>query len=110
MCWPAPSRPPVSTACGTPGSAYRCGSGHEGCGRSSNCPSNPPNCSHCEPPRNGSQNGSGRWPTMRAVVYSSPGEVTVADVPDPILQADTDAVVQIRLTGICGTDLHAISG
>jgi threonine dehydrogenase-like Zn-dependent dehydrogenase len=47
---------------------------------------------------------------MRAVVYSSPGEVTVADVPDPILQADTDAVVQIRLTGICGTDLHAISG
>ena len=47
---------------------------------------------------------------MRAVVYSSPGEVTVTDVPDPALRADTDAVVQIELTGICGTDLHAISG
>ena len=47
---------------------------------------------------------------MRAVVFSSPGEVTVTDVPDPVLQADTDALVQVGLAGICGTDLHAISG
>lgn len=47
---------------------------------------------------------------MRAVVYSSPGEVSVAEVPDPRLHAATDALVKIDLTGICGTDLHAVSG
>jgi 2-desacetyl-2-hydroxyethyl bacteriochlorophyllide A dehydrogenase len=47
---------------------------------------------------------------MRAVVYSAPGEVTVTDVPEPTLRADTDALVKVELTGICGTDLHAISG
>jgi 2-desacetyl-2-hydroxyethyl bacteriochlorophyllide A dehydrogenase len=47
---------------------------------------------------------------MQAVVYVSPGEVTVADVPDPQLGHDSDALVRVELTGICGTDLHAISG
>ena len=37
---------------------------------------------------------------MRAVVYSSPGEVAVTDVSDPGLLADTDALVRISLTGI----------
>lgn len=47
---------------------------------------------------------------MRAVVYSSPGEVAVEQVPDPTPRADTDVIVQVSLSGICGTDLHAISG
>ena len=47
---------------------------------------------------------------MRAVVYREPGRIEVADVPRPVLQADTDAIVRVRLAGICGTDLHVIRG
>lgn len=47
---------------------------------------------------------------MQAVVYVSPGEVTIADVPDPLLRTGSDAVVRVELAGICGTDLHAIGG
>ncbi len=47
---------------------------------------------------------------MRAVVYSAPGDIALTDVPDPVLLDDTDALVRVELTGICGTDLHAISG
>ena len=110
MCWPARSRPPVSTACGTPGSAYRCGSGRGGCGRSSNCRSNPPNCSHCEPPPTGSRTDRGggrqcaRWCTPRPVRSPSPTCRTRFCRPTPTQWSES------RLTGICGTDLHAISG
>ena len=31
---------------------------------------------------------------MRAVIYASPGEVAVTDVPEPKLRADTDALVR----------------
>lgn len=47
---------------------------------------------------------------MRAVVYVAPGEVALAEVADPRLVSDTDVLVRVSLTGICGTDLHAISG
>jgi threonine dehydrogenase-like Zn-dependent dehydrogenase len=47
---------------------------------------------------------------MRAVVYREPNRVELADVPRPELEADTDAIVRVRLAGICGTDLHVISG
>lgn len=47
---------------------------------------------------------------MRAVIFSGPGEVAVTQVPDPMLQDDTDALVRVSLTGICGTDLHAVAG
>lgn len=47
---------------------------------------------------------------MRAVVYRAPGQVEVADVPRPGLLADTDAIVRVRLAGICGTDLHVLRG
>jgi threonine dehydrogenase-like Zn-dependent dehydrogenase len=47
---------------------------------------------------------------VRAVVYESPGQVAVADVDEPRLQAQTDAIVQVTAAGICGTDLHASSG
>jgi alcohol dehydrogenase len=47
---------------------------------------------------------------VRAVVYQGPGQVAVADVDEPHLQADTDAIVQVAVAGICGTDLHASSG
>ncbi|MGQ0464345.1 MAG: alcohol dehydrogenase catalytic domain-containing protein [Sporichthyaceae bacterium] len=47
---------------------------------------------------------------MRAVVWTGPDRVEVADVPEPSLLADTDAIVAVRLAGVCGTDLHVASG
>lgn len=47
---------------------------------------------------------------MRAVVYRAPGEVELAEVPEPTLQAPTDAIVRVTMAGICGTDLHTIRG
>ncbi|GAA1323166.1 zinc-dependent alcohol dehydrogenase [Brachybacterium rhamnosum] len=43
---------------------------------------------------------------MRAVTWQKPGDVSVEDVPDPVLQAPGDAIVRITSTAICGSDLH----
>ncbi len=47
---------------------------------------------------------------MRALIYKSPGEVAVAEVPKPIIVESTDAIVKVTLAGICGTDLHVVRG
>lgn len=47
---------------------------------------------------------------MRAVVFDSPGKVALADVPEPRVEHPTDALVNIRVSAICGTDLHALHG
>ena len=47
---------------------------------------------------------------MRAVVFDSPGRVALADVPEPEIEHPTDALVDIRVSAICGTDLHALHG
>ncbi|WP_028045822.1 glutathione-independent formaldehyde dehydrogenase [Cellulomonas sp. URHE0023] len=47
---------------------------------------------------------------MRAVVYRGPRQVEVTEVPDPTIQAPTDAVVRITTTNICGSDLHMYEG
>lgn len=47
---------------------------------------------------------------MKAVVYRGPHEVSVEDVPDPKIERPTDAIVQIRSTNICGSDLHMFEG
>lgn len=47
---------------------------------------------------------------MRAVIYQSPGVVSVTDVPKPIIALPTDAIVKVTLAGICGTDLHVVRG
>jgi len=46
---------------------------------------------------------------MRAVLATGPDLVTVTDVPDPAPARD-GVVVAIRACGICGTDLHLLSG
>lgn len=43
---------------------------------------------------------------MRAVVFEAAGSVKVADVPDAVVVEDTDAVVRVTRTAICGSDLH----
>jgi alcohol dehydrogenase len=47
---------------------------------------------------------------MRAVVFEGEGRVAIRDVPEPRLEAPTDALVRVTTAGICGTDLHAIAG
>ena len=47
---------------------------------------------------------------MKALVYHGPGSKSWDDVPNPVLQADTDAIVRVDTTTICGTDLHILKG
>lgn len=43
---------------------------------------------------------------MRAVVWHGREDVRVERVPDPRIEAPTDAVVRVTSTAICGSDLH----
>jgi alcohol dehydrogenase len=47
---------------------------------------------------------------MKALVYKGPGIKAWEEVPDPMLQADTDAIVRVDCTTICGSDLHILKG
>ena len=47
---------------------------------------------------------------MRALVYHGPGIKAWEDVPKPEVTADTDAIVRVDVTTICGTDLHILKG
>jgi alcohol dehydrogenase len=47
---------------------------------------------------------------MRALVYHGPGSKSWDEVPDPTIQQDTDAIVQVDSVTICGTDLHILKG
>jgi glutathione-independent formaldehyde dehydrogenase len=47
---------------------------------------------------------------MKAVVYQGARKVAVKEVPDPTIQAPTDAIVRITTTNICGSDLHMYEG
>ncbi|MEH1056928.1 glutathione-independent formaldehyde dehydrogenase [Micromonospora sp. CPCC 206171] len=47
---------------------------------------------------------------MRAVVYEDVRTVGVHQVPDATLEAETDALVRITSSGLCGTDLHMYDG
>jgi alcohol dehydrogenase len=47
---------------------------------------------------------------MKALVYHGPGRKEWEEVPDPELVEDTDAVVRVDTTTICGTDLHILKG
>ena len=46
---------------------------------------------------------------MRAVVGHGREDVRVDEVPDPQIQRETDAIVRITSTAICGSDLHLYS-
>jgi alcohol dehydrogenase len=47
---------------------------------------------------------------MRALVYHGPGQKAWEEVPKPEIIADTDAIVRVDTTTICGTDLHILKG
>jgi len=47
---------------------------------------------------------------MKAPVYHGPGRKAWEEVAKPTIQADTDAIVRVDATTICGTDLHILKG
>jgi alcohol dehydrogenase len=47
---------------------------------------------------------------MKALVYEGPDSKTWKDVPDPTVIDDTDAIVRVDATTICGSDLHILKG
>ena len=46
---------------------------------------------------------------MRGLTFQGNGNVAVADVAEPTMLAPTDAIVQITMAGICGSDLHILN-
>lgn len=48
---------------------------------------------------------------MRGLVFDGPGDIGFADdIPDPVIEAATDAIVEVHLAGLCGSDLHPYEG
>jgi alcohol dehydrogenase len=47
---------------------------------------------------------------MKALVYDGPGRRSWREVPEPRIQAATDALVRVDAVTICGTDLHILKG
>src|SRR5438309_1588106 len=47
---------------------------------------------------------------MRAAVYKGPHSIEVAERPDPVIAASTDAVVRVVLGCVCGSDLWYYRG
>ena len=47
---------------------------------------------------------------MNALVFHGPGQRSWDSVPDPAIIAETDAIVRIDSSTICGTDLHILKG
>src|SRR5665213_3971710 len=47
---------------------------------------------------------------MKALVYHGPGKKSWEEKPKPVIQNDTDVIVKIIKTTICGTDLHILKG
>lgn len=47
---------------------------------------------------------------MKALTYHGAGKIALEEKPKPVLQKPADAIVKIRKTTICGTDLHILKG
>ncbi|HET7799541.1 MAG TPA: alcohol dehydrogenase catalytic domain-containing protein, partial [Humibacillus xanthopallidus] len=47
---------------------------------------------------------------MHAIVYHGPGQKAWEQVPKPMIEDDTDAIVKVDTVTICGTDLHILKG
>ncbi len=47
---------------------------------------------------------------MKALLFHKPKDVRVDTVPDPVIEAPTDAIIRVTSTAICGSDLHIFNG
>ena len=48
--------------------------------------------------------------TMKGLVYGGPGKIELKQIPKPIIEKQTDALVKVTKTTICGTDLGILHG
>ena len=48
--------------------------------------------------------------TMRAVVFRGPHKVEVTDRPVPQVEDDTDIIVKVIYSALCGSELHVFRG
>ena len=48
--------------------------------------------------------------TMRAVVFRGPHKVELQDRPVPKIQDDTDIIVKVIYSALCGSELHVFRG
>ncbi len=47
---------------------------------------------------------------MRALCWNGVGDLRVETVPDPTLLNPHDAILEVRLSSVCGSDLHLLNG
>ena len=47
---------------------------------------------------------------MKAVVYHGIGDIRLDNIKEPSLKHDSDAIVRLTASAICGTDLHFVRG
>ena len=47
---------------------------------------------------------------MKALCWHGHGDVRVDKVPDPTIKDPKDAIIQVTMSGICGSDLHLLDG
>ncbi|MFE1781732.1 alcohol dehydrogenase catalytic domain-containing protein, partial [Streptomyces sp. NPDC059506] len=47
---------------------------------------------------------------MRATVLEGVGQVRLVDVPDPVIEQPSDALVRVSLAAVCGSDLWPFRG
>jgi len=43
---------------------------------------------------------------MKAVTWQGKRDVQVEEVPDPVIEQPTDAIIRVTTSGLCGSDLH----
>ncbi|MEX2278586.1 MAG: alcohol dehydrogenase catalytic domain-containing protein [Acidimicrobiia bacterium] len=48
---------------------------------------------------------------MRGLVFDGPGEIRFdPDLPEPVIEEPTDVIIEVTLSGLCGSDLHPFEG
>jgi alcohol dehydrogenase len=47
---------------------------------------------------------------MKGLVYGGPGKIELKEIPKPVIEKSTDALIKILKTTICGTDLGILHG
>lgn len=59
---------------------------------------------------NGAPAETQKQQTMKALVYDGPSKIEWKDMPVPVIEKPTDALIKILKTTICGTDLGILKG
>ena len=47
---------------------------------------------------------------MRAAYIDKPDSIIYTDVPEPQITKDNEVKIRVKVTGICGSEVHAFHG